>query len=295
MGSHHGLWVTVQLEGTAMERISLPFFYNLGARLNPLAEAEGQKDRLAFSFLIFKVQSDLKSLLDRFPSLVICRSHGLALLQAMDKWVNELLQKTGKEMDFREGMDVRAIISMAKTFETVLAAELEALATYHVTQKGIYSTPDLVERADNTLPESAREKIPEHVAEELRQSGRCLAFDNATASAFHMMRATELVIHEYYLAVSKPKSKKKLDSWGAYIAKLRQCPDQDVQKVVAILQQIKDQDRNLIMHPEMVLSPDEAFTLFEVGQGAIIAMANKLKRPRKRARQPIEAEESKTA
>jgi hypothetical protein len=46
--------------------------------------------------------------------------------------------------------------------------------------------------------------------------------------------------------------------------------------VLAFLQQIKDQDRNLIMHPEVVLQPDEALTLFEVTKGAILMMAEKL-------------------
>ena len=63
----------------------------------------------------------------------------------------------------------------------------------------------------------------------------------------------------------------------------------DVEKVIAVLQQIKDQDRNLIMHPELVLSGDDAFTLFEVGQGAIIAMAARLKpkAPRKPSRSKV--------
>jgi hypothetical protein len=52
--------------------------------------------------------------------------------------------------------------------------------------------------------------------------------------------------------------------------------DPTVKETVAILQQIKDNDRNLIMHPERVLSSDDAFTLFEIAKGAIMAMAKKL-------------------
>ena len=134
----------------------------------------------------------------------------------------------------------------------------------------------MIDRTEKVLPESVLKKISIAIVEEIRQSGRCLAFDVATASAFHIMRATESVIHKYYLQVCKPKSKKKLDSWGIYIAKLSQSQDPQVKEVVALLQQIKDRHRNLIMHPEIVLTPDEAFTLFEIAQSAIITMAGNL-------------------
>jgi hypothetical protein len=120
------------------------------------------------------------------------------------------------------------------------------------------------------------EKIDEKVVIELRESGKCLAFDCATASGFHVMRATELVLHKYYTKICKPKSNKRLDSWEAYIAKLEQSKDPEVGEVVSMLRQIKDSYRNLIMHPAIVLSPDKAFTLFEIAQSAIIAKASKL-------------------
>ena len=184
----------------------------------------------------------------------------------------------------------------AKKLEGVALAELQILDVYHASQKGIYSTSDLIERADHTLPDSIRAKIPAEAVEELRQSGRCLAFDSFTASGFHMMRAAEAVLYEYDVSICKPKTKKKLDNWGAYILALRKWQDEksgnkspDVEKVIAVLQQIEDQDRNLIMHPELVLSGDDAFTLFEVGQGAIIAMAARLKpkAPRKPSRSKV--------
>ena len=96
------------------------------------------------------------------------------------------------------------------------------------------------------------------------------------------MRATELVLYKYYLQVCKPQKKKRLDNWGQYISKLSQSQDTGVKEVVALLQQIKDQHRNLIMHPEVILKPDEAFMLFEIAQSVIIAMANALPKLKKK-------------
>ena len=98
-----------------------------------------------------------------------------------------------------------------------------------------------------------------------------------------MLRATEEVLHEYYMALCKPKNECHLDSWAAYISALHKIIENEanydktvvnhVKKVLGLLQQIKDQDRNLIMHPEVVLNADEAFVLFEITKGAIMTMA----------------------
>ena len=135
----------------------------------------------------------------------------------------------------------------------------------------------MIERAELALPESVRNKLDTQILSEIKESGKCLAFDNATASGFHIMRALEAVIHQYYLVICKPSKAERLDSWAAYIAALRGSTDSTVKETVAVLQQIKDNERNLIMHPERVLSPDDAFTLFEIAKGAMMAMAGKLK------------------
>ena len=49
-----------------------------------------------------------------------------------------------------------------------------------------------------------------------------------------------------------------------------------MKEVVGLLQQLKDRHRNLIMHPEVVLTDDEAFRDFELGKASIMAMADRL-------------------
>lgn len=263
-----------------MEKINLPFFYQLGATLRPLTEMEAKKEtRTDIWIATFRVETIVRDLLELFSTLTVCRGTGRELISAIkevSEWIRQTPSDEWQKEDFSVDIKFRQLIDKAKEFQTVLSAELQTLETYHVTQKGIYSTTGLIEGAEKVLPESVLKKISNEIVEEIRQSGRCLAFDVATASAFHIMRATESVIHKYYLQACKPKSKKKLDSWGRYIANLSQSQDPQVKEVVALLQQIKDRHRNLIMHPEIVLTPDEAFTLFEIAQSAIITMAGNL-------------------
>jgi hypothetical protein len=103
---------------------------------------------------------------------------------------------------------------------------------------------------------------------DIRQAGRCLAFELPTAAGFHIMRATESILRDYYVAHvgKKPKTR----NWGKYIADLKTSSANP--KTVAVLDQIRTLHRNPTIHPEVVLSGSEAQTLFGIAQSAITAM-----------------------
>jgi hypothetical protein len=292
------LWAAIPVRGGDMERINLPLFYQLGAHLNPLTQLDPNRATRSDVFIAgIQVKAYMTALFEAYPILHVCRAASEQLgkaIEVMGEWFRsaspEQLRETVQVTDFQ----FRAVINKAKEFEIVLSAELNVLATYLVTSKGAYSTAELIERADLILSESVRKKVPQEALEEIKQAGRCLALDSPTASGFHMMRALEAVLHQYYLAVCKPKSKKVLDSWAAYLAELKKVAgeeeedeksgaakdnleqgDPQVKRVITFLYQIKD-TRNNIMHPELVLSADEAFGLLDVGKGAIIVMADRL-------------------
>jgi len=271
--------------GSGMETINLPFFYQFGSVLRPLTALKTDKEyRMEVSKQAIQVQPHLNTLLRTYP-LQVCRGLGQELDSAIDdalRWLfNVKVEEINKE-DYTVDTKFSTIVNRAKEFETVFLAEVQRLASYYVEKKGAYAPDDLIERAENVLPNTTKEKLGDEAIEEIRQSGRCLGFDVATASGFHIMRATESVMHEYYLVVCKPRPKPKgrLDNWGAYIAALNKVNNADVKEVVAMLQQIKDRHRNLIMHPEVVLTPDEAHTLFEIAKSAIISMADRLPKPK---------------
>ncbi len=263
-----------------MEKINLPFIYELGLQLNPLGKMTYEASKRAEIWAkAIDVLSSVGLLFEKFPTLPACRTKGSELENATDEavsWFRVTDHSKWREENAEADEIFEKIIKIAKEFEIVLSAELHTLVTYHITQKGIYSTADLIERAEGILPQHVLGKIGQMAIREVRESGKCLALDCATASAFHMMRASEEVMYRYYVSVCKPKPASKLENWGAYIAKLSKLNQPEVKEVVAMLQQIKDRHRNLIMHPEIVLTVDEAFTLFEIAQGAIIAMADNI-------------------
>lgn len=277
-------WASRSLRGIPMDKVSLSFFYGVGTHLGPLAgydAAVATRGQIVISSL--NVGNELRLLLDSFPALTVCRPKGEELYKATQA-ISEMTrnQTVGKWQEppaFTE-FQFYAVVNAAQRFQSVLFEELQGLSVYHPRQNGIYSTKWLVESAEFALPESIRAKLDEKVLADVQESGRCLAFAVYTACGFHMMRAVEAVLHQYWVIVCKPAEPipERLESWGEYIAKLRE-KDAEAKEVAAMIQQMKDLKRNNIMHPEMVLKQEEAHAMFVQGEAAIMAMAKRLAVP----------------
>ena len=266
-----------------MRSINLPWFYSLGTQLNPIIKLSGfdESKRIEIFTASWFLKPKVEFLLSSFPELAVCRATGTNLIKAIDAVVEWVARTKGSAEEINTP-DSSAntifydVVEAARKFEVVLSEELQMLSIYCVTKKGIYNIADLIDRAEIALPPSFLKKMDAETINEIRQSGRCLAFDNFTASGFHILRATERVMHQYYLVICNPTKRNRLKSWALYIKELIKDTSDDNQKVVALLQQIKDNDRNLIMHPEIVLSNDESFRLFVLCKSIIMAMADRL-------------------
>jgi hypothetical protein len=162
-----------------------------------------------------------------------------------------------------------------ETFETVFSAEMGETATYFVPRKGIFYTPALVDTADESFPTDVRNDIPEKTKLEWRAAGRCLAFNLLSASGFHVARAVEGTMEAYYTAfVGTPP---KEISWGKYLEDLEKVTG-PAKKTLAEIAQMKDDYRNPLMHPRVVLTEPDAKILFGNGESLIITMAGEIKK-----------------
>ncbi len=174
-----------------------------------------------------------------------------------------------EQLQFHAG----AFTVQSRDFETVLAAELQVIDTYVIDKKGIYVTSDLIDAADIALDEAVRKTVPAEALRDFKESGRCLAFDLATASGYHAMRAVETIVKQWHRAVCKPPAGKKMEM-GSCINELRGANAD--KGILGILDQIRDLHRNPLMHPEIFLTLPEALRLFNIVQSAISAMAEEV-------------------
>jgi hypothetical protein len=174
-------------------------------------------------------------------------------------------------LDFSDHWDITHAL---EEFETVLGNELPTLDTYIVSKKGIYSTADLVDRAEMAIDESARAHIRKELIEDFKQAGKCLAFELPTAAGFHTMRATEGVLRDYWYLVRNPSTGTTAPEMAICINELR--ANGEDPKLMDILDHIRDLHRNTLMHPEAFLTMKEALRLFDISKSAISAMADRI-------------------
>ena len=253
-----------------MDRVNEYRFYELGLRLSVLRTLDHKTTVANNAYALFLARWELDSLLTNPIGIKFSRN----LVERLRDSLGKLLppefggpHKRGQEL---LSYNATALKNSLSELEAVLKAECDSLATYAVSQKGAYSTPDLIEHAENMIPETTRQLLPSGVIKEVQEAGRCLAFDLPTASGFHILRAVELVMIELWQHI-KQTGDKKPTNWGAYIDKFEQSGIDA--KITTMLRTLKDLYRNPNAHPEETLDDDKATTLFALGVAAIQQMA----------------------
>lgn len=254
-----------------MDRINLPFFCDIGVSINALATADA-KTATAVDLLVrlLGAGADIATLLDTYSELTICRPAGQELMELeteLIEWFRNANPDQQKAGASAANYKLTLLPAKAQSFNTVLRAELQSLAAYAVRPKGIYATDALIERASSAIPESFRTEIPIRAIDELDSAGRCIAFDLPTAAGFHSMRAAEVVVKLY---CSEFGTTGKQKDWGAYVKSLETTSAD--KKVIATLDQIRVLHRNPTIHPDAVLSLEDAEVLFNITQSAIVGM-----------------------
>lgn len=259
----------LRMRGNSMQRINGHRFYDLALRVHPLLEIKAESPLKDSFWTLWEAREALLQLFAQMP-LRVCSSPAQKLVNGIDTllprdWAEAIKKLPGDEL---VGYPAFVIVDGAREFETVLDAELQSLDTYLVSQKGTHSTPDLIERAEIMFPERVRQRLPGPAIADIRQAGRCLALDNYTASAFHILRAVESVMAVYFeLVIGKPMPT-RMRNWGIYLKKLGDHPDHSP-RVITFIDHIRENYRNPILHPDVVMAEDEAEALLGASASAI--------------------------
>jgi len=101
-----------------------------------------------------------------------------------------------------------------------------------------------------------------------------------TASGFHVVRAVEGTLESYYQKFTNQPGVTQV-GWNDYLKDLEAIPEGTVpapdSKTVAVIRQMKDDYRNPVVHPRVVLTEADARMLFNNGESVIIGMAQGLR------------------
>lgn len=271
-----------------MEKVNAYTFYEMARELRQLhALADDVALSGAFGPIV-GAQRRMENLLkkgDPVP-LGVSKQAGIALANAVeDLWQAFFVDDGQGGMKFEwpangkkvQSWHMSSYRTALQTFETVFSAEMTEAATYFIPRKGIFFTPALVDGADESFPAELRPHIPNKSIDDWRAAGRCLAFNLLSASGFHVARAVEGILEVYYQRMTGKTGTE--NGWYDYIKALEsvtgpQCPSS---KTLAALRQMKDDYRNPLMHPRVVLDESEARILFANGESLIMGMASEIK------------------
>jgi hypothetical protein len=260
-------YLGVCLAGGSMQRINVQYFYRLATNLRPLASvAAGKKVDEVFGEL-YSAEAELRYFLwNAIMPPDASFQAGYELLEAIQELTKEIGKS--KEIDF---IEASKITDGLNRFEVVLQADFARRDMFAVSKKGIYSTTDLVERAETMFSQGVRDRVPGALGD-IHAAGRCIAFELATAAGFHIFRAVEAVGREYVTVVRKspPTEKEKRLGLGGY-KKILEAHGADG-RVVNALDQLRKLHRNPTMHPEVTLTTDEVVNTLGMAQSVIQAM-----------------------
>ena len=255
-----------------MQRLNTDYFYKLGWKVDPIGEISPETTRFnTYVKLIWARAALVDFISEPIVPAPLSKTAARGLVEAIDV-VMPAKEELPKDMDAAIGTSVASLEERLRQFEAILAAELQQLETFVTAQKGIFDTKSLVDNAENMFSNDVRSWLSEQAVTDIRQAGRCLAFELSTAAGFHLARAVEDSIRKYYQEISgEAYALKKHATWGDYIAALKKKKADE--KVLNALDQMRDLHRNPISHPDVNLETDEAMMLVGLVQSAIVAMA----------------------
>jgi hypothetical protein len=152
-----------------------------------------------------------------------------------------------------------------------------------IEQKSIYHTASLVSRASDKIHVSIRPYVSAEATQEIDEAGRCFAIDSYTACGFHALRGLEIVMEDYYEVIKKRKP--KFHGWYDYVKAFRTLANTRGKrqskypslKVSAMIDRIREFDRNPLMHPRDTLDEPGADTVFNISIATITEMAKDMR------------------
>lgn len=257
------------IQGNEMKKINVFDFYLLGEVINDLRRITAGKPTPSLFVWLGNAERFLGYVIENKTSTIIpfqeCVPAAESLLATIKTIQNRIIvQELGSEI-IQPELDL-AFRFLAE-FEIIFKRECADLATFFVSQKAAFSTSILIERAEKVFLDAELKRIPQQAVDDIRRSGRCIAFELPTAAGFHAFRALESVVLDYLdkLHVQHPNR-----NLGAYIQLL--ADNGADTKVVSSLRLLKDLHRNPLFHPTDNLEIGEDIGVFNLVTTTISAL-----------------------
>jgi len=163
----------------------------------------------------------------------------------------------------------------SNVIEKVIFAEASIKKIYILPNRR-FNSEYLLSSPERLLKDGAYDKLDEIARQDIASACRCILFGEATAAAFHILRATESVLKSYYWQYKKQNRLAK-PMWGPMLKELQaKTKNKPPQTLLTSLDLIRSAYRNPTQHPEAMYEIDSAQDLFGVCLDVIGKMAAEL-------------------
>lgn len=269
-----------------MKKVDLVNYFEMGELLYKARQSTGfDKSTIGdIWFSLFNLPEKLSEFVSDDNGFSTCKHVANELAETVSDWITknvfggDIDQKiiTSDFSNAIERWQYGYISNKIDEFKNVFRAECKNIDVYSVGEISIYNTSKLVGNGSHFIPLEIRSSIPDEILSEFDNSGRCLAFDLPTACGFHALRGLELVM-EIYIGHFSGRSK-NLRSWNDYIREIQKLVDDDKctmkpsAKVAAMLDRMRELERNPLMHPRDSLDSVQADMLFRLCAITLVEM-----------------------
>jgi hypothetical protein len=251
-----------------MQGISIPYIFNVAIALDGLNRlpSEGVK----FGEVSSEITNAFQALVSLHASDTIYGPHFRSCLLTAGRLLNVLKPHIDEFDPYKDisAINISEIKAAYSNYKIALQAELGSFQAYFVVRKAPYDTLSLLENGETLFPPDLASKAPDAVFD-IREAAKCLAYEMPTACGFHAFRAMETVLRRYYGHVTGGKALPKVRNLGVYINALAKDGDP---KLLSSLTQVKDLHRNPLIHPETVLTTEEAINILGLVRSAVSVM-----------------------
>lgn len=254
-----------------MLRMSLPWILQVMASIDGLTSLRAGMRKQDASWLCTDVKQRLRALFEESiyaPYLKISREKAATLRDVLDGIHNNT---DGEQLST---FDEWLIRQNQGDFRSVFFAELSVLPSFLVMGKESYDTNTLIDEGYKLFPPATLRKCPE-ADSDMSEAGRALAFELATACSFHVFRVTEAVLKRYWDYVSDGEERPKLETIRTYAVELEKKKFGD-EKIWEALKQLANLHRNPIIHPEVILTVEDAIGTLGIARSVIGAMLREM-------------------
>lgn len=260
--------------GRSLIRISLPWAIDCVSafqKVNALSEATPPLDAYLAVLAATTRLTELFNNSIYVPHLKVSSQQGAAFRASLDAALKSMNSGNAQfSLVSLQSGQLSTLRYAASQFLNVLTSELGVVPTFLVLSKEGYDVTVLTDSGHKLFPPAAIAKVPES-ERDMVEAGRALAFELPTACGFHVFRVLESVIKRYWDQVSGQQRRPSLETIGNY-AKELQSKGYGEAKVWETLAQIAKLHRNPLIHPEVILSVEEAITTIGIARSAIGAM-----------------------